>query len=59
MSPEDQQKLTSLTEEQIQQLKNIDNRIKDEFLSNAPKVDGPLKANKVVSKALESWSKTD
>ena len=57
MSPADQQKLTSLTEEQIEQLKNIDKRYKDEFLSNAPKVDGPLKANAVVSKALESWTK--
>jgi uncharacterized protein (DUF2225 family) len=59
MTPEEQQKLISLTEEQIQQLKNIDKRQKDEFLNNAPKVDGPLKENVVVAKVLENWSKTE
>lgn len=38
MSPEDQIKLVALTEEQIQQLKNIDKRQREEFLSNSPKL---------------------
>lgn len=59
MSPEEQTKLIALTEEQIQQLKNIDQRLKSEFLSNSPKLEGPLRANETVSKVLESWNKTE
>jgi uncharacterized protein YllA (UPF0747 family) len=59
MTPADQQKLISLTEEQISQLKNIDKRVKDEFLNNAPKLEGALKENAVISKVLQNWSKTE
>ena len=59
MTPAEQTQLISLTEEQIQQLKNIDKRIKDEFLNNAPKLEGPLKANQTIAKVLESWAKTE
>ena len=52
MSAEDQRKLISLTEDQIEQLRIIDRRMKDEFLNNMPKLEGPLKANPAVAKVL-------
>lgn len=57
ISPEDQKKMVKLTGEQIEALRVADQRARDEFLSNEPKVDGSLKNNQVVAKILERWGK--
>ena len=49
--------MVKLTGEQIEALRVADQRARDEFLSNEPKVDGSLKNNQVVAKILERWGK--
>ena len=55
ISPEDQRKMVKLTPEQLQSIRNSDERARDEFLANEPKIDGSLKTNQVVAKSLERW----
>ena len=55
ISPEDQRKMVKLTPEQLQSIRNGDERARDEFLANEPKIDGSLKTNQVVAKSLERW----
>ena len=55
ISPEDQKKMVKLTPEQIQTIRSADERARDEFLSNEPKIDGTLKNNPIVGKILERW----
>lgn len=55
ISPEDQNKIVSLSEDQLQQIKLNDARIRDEFLNNQPKIDGSLRNNQIVGKILNRW----
>lgn len=55
ISPEEQNKIVSLSEEQLQQIRTNDARIRDEFLNNQPKIDGSLRNNQIVSKLLNRW----
>ncbi len=57
ISPEQQKKLVTLTQEQIEAIKASDARLRDEFLQNEPKIDGTLKSHPNVSKALSKWGK--
>lgn len=57
ISPEDQKKMVKLTAEQIEALRVADQRARDEFLNNEPKIDGTLKSNHNVAKILERWGK--
>ncbi len=52
-----QDKLLSLTEEQIQSIRNADIRARDEFLTSEPKIEGALRANQTVAKILSNWGK--
>jgi hypothetical protein len=55
ISPEDQNKLVSLTEDQQAQIRASDARVRDEFLNNQPKIDGSLRNNQIVGKILSRW----
>ena len=57
ISPEDQKKMVKLSGDQIEALRVADQRARDEFLSNEPKIDGTLKNNQIVGKVLERWGK--
>jgi hypothetical protein len=57
ISPEEQDKLIALTEEQLTALRNADAKIRDEFILNEPKIDGSLRLNPTVSKILDGWGK--
>ena len=57
ISPEDQKKMVKLTGEQIEAIRVADQRARDEFLDNEPKIDGTLKNNHIVAKILERWGK--
>jgi len=57
LTKEQQNKLISLTPEQIQSIRNTDVRMRDEFLSAEPKIDGALKNHPTVVKILASWGK--
>lgn len=57
ISPEEQDKMVSLTEAQLEAIRNADARARDEYLGAQPKVEGSLRANPVVAKILENWSK--
>lgn len=46
-----------LTAEQLTAIKSADERARDEFLANEPKIDGSLKNNEIVGKILERWGK--
>ena len=55
ISPEEQNKIVSLSEDQLQQIRTNDARLRDEFLANQPKIDGSLRSNQVVGKILNRW----
>lgn len=55
ISPEEQSKIVSLSEDQMQQIRSNDVRIRDEFLHNQPKIDGSLRNNPIVGKILNRW----
>jgi hypothetical protein len=55
ISPEEQNKIVSLSEDQLNQIRASDARARDEFLSNQPKIDGSLKNNHIVGKILSRW----
>lgn len=55
ISPEEQNKIVSLSEDQLQQIRTNDTRVRDEFLSNQPKIDGSLRNNPIVGKILNRW----
>lgn len=55
ISPEEQSKIVSLSEDQMQQIRSNDARIRDEFLHNQPKIDGSLRNNPIVGKILNRW----
>lgn len=58
LSPEEQSKLISLSEAQIQALKDSDKRARKEFLETEPKgLDSSLKAHESVKKTLSTWGK--
>lgn len=57
LSKEQQKKLLSLTEDQIQSIRNADARARDEFLTSEPKIEGALRANQTVAKILANWGK--
>ena len=55
ISPEEQNKIVSLTEDQLQQIRSSDARARDEFLGNQPKIEGSLRTNPIVGKILSRW----
>mmetsp|Transcript_10366 Transcript_10366/g.8920 ORF Transcript_10366/g.8920 Transcript_10366/m.8920 type:complete len:120 (+) Transcript_10366:805-1164(+) len=56
MSPEEQKKLTTLTEHQWESLKNMDNQAKEEYLKAEPKgFDASLKNHDTVRQILSNW----
>ena len=57
ISPEDQRKMVKLSADQMQAIRSADERARDEFLSNEPKVDGTLRTNPIVAKVLDRWGK--
>jgi len=57
ISKEEQDKMVSLTEEQLAGIRNADTRARDEYIHNEPKIDGSLRNNPTVAKVLESWGK--
>jgi len=58
LTKEQQNNLIALTEEQLQQVRNSDARMRDEFLGSEPKIDGALKNNPTVAKILANWGKS-
>ena len=52
ISPEEQEKMVSLTEAQLEAIRNNDNRARDEYLNTQPKIEGSLRANPTVAKIL-------
>jgi hypothetical protein len=57
ISPEEQEKLVALTEDQLTSLRNLDSRALDEYISTEPKIDGSLRNNPTVTKILGGWGK--
>lgn len=57
ISPEEQDKMVSLTEEQMSNLRNADARARDEYIQTEPKIDGSLRQNPTVEKVLSAWGK--
>jgi hypothetical protein len=57
ISPEEQDRLVALTEEQLTALRNADARARDEYILTEPKIDGSLRNNPTVAKILQSWGK--
>lgn len=57
ISKEEQEKMVSLTEAQLEAIRNADTRVRDEFLQTEPKMEGTLRSNPVVTKILENWGK--
>jgi hypothetical protein len=55
ISPEEQNKFVSLSEDQLNQIRASDARARDEFLNNQPKIDGSLRNNQIVGKILNRW----
>jgi hypothetical protein len=55
ISPEEQNKIVSLSEDQMNQIRASDARARDEFLSSQPKIDGSLRNNQIVGKILSRW----
>ncbi len=47
--------MVSLTQEQMDQIRHTDARLRDEFLQNQPKIDGSLRNNPIVGKILSRW----
>ena len=57
MSPEQQAKLISLSEEQLKSIRETDRAAKNEFLGHQPQgLDSSLKNNEVVRKVMANWS---
>jgi hypothetical protein len=57
ISKDEQDRMVSLTEEQLSGLKTADTRVRDEYIQTEPKIDGSLRNNPTVSKVLEGWGK--
>lgn len=55
ISKEQQDKMVALSEDQLQSIRNADNRTLDEFVKTEPKIDGSLRNNPTVSKVLSNW----
>ena len=55
ISPEEQNNMVSISNEQMEALRAADARVRDEFLNNEPKIDGSLKNNEIVGKILSEW----
>jgi hypothetical protein len=59
LSPEEQSKLISLSESQLQSLRDADKRAKAEYLETEPKgLDNALKAHEQVKKMFANWGKS-
>jgi hypothetical protein len=57
ISPEEQDRLVALTEDQIGALRSADARARDEYILTEPKIDGSLRNNPTVAKILQAWGK--
>lgn len=49
--------MVTLTKEQLDSIRASDERMRDEFLHNEPKIEGSLKNNEIVAKILSRWGK--
>lgn len=58
MTEEEKIKLIQLSKDQIESLKSLDRKMKDEFLQQQPKLDNSIKAYPQVQKALNNWGRT-
>jgi hypothetical protein len=47
--------MVSLKPDQLDAIRANDARVRDEFLSNQPKIDGSLRNNEIVGKILARW----
>jgi len=57
LSDQEQLKLVELTENQLNNLKNMDESSKKEFLETAPKLDGLTMGNENYKKMAENWGR--
>lgn len=57
ISKEEQDRMVSLTEDQLDSIRNADSRARDEYLYTEPKIDGSLRQNPTVEKVLSGWGK--
>lgn len=57
ISPEEQSKMVSLTEQQISNLRSADARTRDEYVQGEPKIEGSLRQNPTVQTVLSAWGK--
>ena len=46
--------MVSLTEDQLESIRNADSRARDEYLYTEPKIDGSLRQNPTVEKVLST-----
>ena len=47
--------MVSLKADQLDAIRANDARVRDEYLSNQPKIDGTLRNNEIVGKILSRW----
>jgi hypothetical protein len=57
ISAEEQDRLVSLTPEQLTALRNADARARDDYILTEPKIEGSLRNNPAVVKILQTWGK--
>ena len=55
VSAEEQDRMVSINQEQMDGIRASDARARDEFIKNEPKIEGSLKNNDIVAKILERW----
>jgi hypothetical protein len=55
ISKEEQEKMISLNDEQLQNIRNMDARLRDEYILSEPKIDGGLRSNPAIAKVLSTW----
>lgn len=57
ISPEDQKKMVVCSADQLESIRASDVRLRDEYLTSEPKIDGSLRNNEVIGKILSRWGK--
>ncbi len=55
ISPEEQNKMVSVNQDQMDQIRSADARVRDEFIKTEPKIEGSPKNNEIVGKILGRW----
>lgn len=59
LTEEEQTKLITLSGDQLNTLKALDERAKNDFLTKQPVLDSGIKSRKSVAEQLKSWGKYD